>query len=63
MGCFTKYTSLQGRDVWALAHCLSLLIYTRSNKLRKNRGEAAKFEEGNEQTRRVLTGDTGSPGR
>lgn len=57
MVCFTKYTLLQRRDVWALTHSLSLLIYTQCTKLRKSRGEAAKFEEGNEQKKRVLRGD------
>ena len=62
-GCFTKYTLLQGRDVWALTYCLSLLIYTHTIKLRKNRLEAAKFKERNEKKRKVVTGDTGFPER
>ena len=54
---------LHSKRCWALAHCLLLLIYTQHDKLRKKRSEPAKFEEENEQKRRVLTGDIGSPGR
>lgn len=43
----------------ALAHCLPLLIYTQSIKFRAKRLETAKFEEENQQKRRVLTGDLG----